>query len=311
MFIVPPIVRPRVQPARRPALTLIELLALTAVLAIIVMILFLMPSRTNRGHSTRLVCSVNLKGLGTSMKIYANDFDDDWAVAPFDETMGGHIDYTVAAGSGAGSVRSPSRTQVSVSGHGGTRQLSVTRTLWMLVRSGDVTPRGFICPQSGDSIVAYQSDQDGIETYYDFAGPQHVSYGFQVPYGPKHTRASEAIDPRVAVAADRGPYADATVAVPREPALEQPVNWRKWRAYNSRNHGGEGQNVLYADGHADFERHPFVGVDRDNIYTVAIGRTLPLEFIVGESPWARSAHPFAPFDSLGKEQYTTDSLIFP
>jgi prepilin-type processing-associated H-X9-DG protein len=307
MFIVPPIVRPRVQPARRPALTLIELLALTAVLAIIVAFLFFLPVRPRRGSSGGLVCGSNLKALGTSMKIYANDFDDDWAVAPFDETMVGHIDYTVAAGSGAGSVRSPSRTQVSVNGDGGTRQLSVTRTLWMLVRSGDNVPKSFICPTSGDSVF----NEQRLDNYYDFAGPQQVSYGFQVPYGPKHTRAAEAFDPRVPLAADRGPYADPTIAVPDEPAMEVPVDRQKWRPYNSRNHGGQGQNVLYADGHAAFERHPFVGVDRDNIYTVAAGRTMPTEFMVGESPWARSAHPFAPLDSLGNEQYTTDSLIFP
>jgi prepilin-type processing-associated H-X9-DG protein len=36
---------------------------------------------------------------------------------------------------------------------------------------------------------------------------------------------------------------------------------------NSRNHGGDGQNVLYGDGHVSFEQNPFVGVNRDNIFT--------------------------------------------
>ena len=36
---------------------------------------------------------------------------------------------------------------------------------------------------------------------------------------------------------------------------------------NSRNHDGDGQNILYGDGHVSFEQNPFVGVHRDNIFT--------------------------------------------
>ena len=34
---------------------------------------------------------------------------------------------------------------------------------------------------------------------------------------------------------------------------------------NSRNHQGTGQNVLYGDGHAEFQQNPFCGSKRDNI----------------------------------------------
>jgi len=36
---------------------------------------------------------------------------------------------------------------------------------------------------------------------------------------------------------------------------------------NSNNHGGDGQNVLYVDGHVEFHASPFAGVKRDNIFT--------------------------------------------
>jgi len=36
---------------------------------------------------------------------------------------------------------------------------------------------------------------------------------------------------------------------------------------NSNNHGKQGQNVLYGDGHVEFQNNPFCGVNRDNIYT--------------------------------------------
>jgi prepilin-type processing-associated H-X9-DG protein len=39
------------------------------------------------------------------------------------------------------------------------------------------------------------------------------------------------------------------------------------RGGNSPNHGRDGQNVLYGDGHVEWTSNPFVGAQRDNIYT--------------------------------------------
>jgi prepilin-type processing-associated H-X9-DG protein len=36
---------------------------------------------------------------------------------------------------------------------------------------------------------------------------------------------------------------------------------------NSTNHDQDGQNVLFADGHVDFDNNPFVGIQKDCIYT--------------------------------------------
>jgi prepilin-type processing-associated H-X9-DG protein len=41
---------------------------------------------------------------------------------------------------------------------------------------------------------------------------------------------------------------------------------------NSRNHDRDGQNILYGDGHVAWESNPFVGVNRDNIYSTADGK---------------------------------------
>ena len=44
----------------------------------------LLPSLSRaRELSKRLVCASNIKGIGTSAKIYANDNDDKWPVPPF------------------------------------------------------------------------------------------------------------------------------------------------------------------------------------------------------------------------------------
>ena len=38
---------------------------------------------------------------------------------------------------------------------------------------------------------------------------------------------------------------------------------------NSPNHQGQGENVLYGDGHAEFQQNPYCGTKRDCIYTVS------------------------------------------
>jgi len=35
---------------------------------------------------------------------------------------------------------------------------------------------------------------------------------------------------------------------------------------NSNNHDKDGQNVLYGDGHVEFQSNPFCGTQRDNIF---------------------------------------------
>ena len=301
-----PLRRCHAVPSESAGFTLIELIVLILVVAaLVVAATILYPYRCRPGLSRRLVCASNIKGLGTCMKIYAYDNDQRWPMPGFDETAE-HVKYTVAVGGGAGTPRSPDRSQPSLSGPGGAAELSVTRAMWMLVRSGDMTLKHFICPQSADE----DDPTDHIEACYDFTGYATVSYGYQVPYGPPLTRAHEGADSRMVLAADKGPYKDANVATP-PPSLALDAPPADWSPYNSLNHGGKGQNALFADGHVTFARTPIVGVDNDNIYTVTLDNARPASRAVGESPWVRSAPPFTPLDEEGKPMASTDSVIFP
>jgi prepilin-type processing-associated H-X9-DG protein len=71
-----------------------------------------------------------------------------------------------------------------------------------------------------------------------------------------------------AVAADLNPgnYSGYNVGVVDEnsaPSFMQKAN--------SSNHQGAGENVLYGDGHVEFQQNPFCGTKRDNVYTKAGG----------------------------------------
>src|SRR5205814_10279898 len=73
-----------------------------------------------------------------------------------------------------------------------------------------------------------------------------------------------------AIAADMNPgtFGESDVTTAKGPKDEKS-NQAGMRKANSMNHRGDGQSVLYGDGHVEFQQNPFCGVKRDNIYTVS------------------------------------------
>jgi hypothetical protein len=177
--------------------------------------------------------------------------------------------------------------------------LSTTRNLWALVRLGASAPKSFICPSSDDQ----PNNEDNPQSYWDFGpgdsslagggngGPPNLlgawsqcSYGYQVPYGPGGTgKPTTDRDMRMALAADKGPWSTKieankgqdpwTTGTPLFSAVNTTSGPDDWRRFNSPNHGGvsdgEGQVVLFADSHAEFQTKPTAGIRQDNIYTQA------------------------------------------
>ena len=304
--------------------TLIELLVVIAIIALLISILLPSLSRA-RELSKRLVCQSNIKGIGTSAKIYANDHNEKWMIPAYDRTQnfgdGFRVKYLEDTGSGGrGQVGMERQFQSYSHDNQASTRVSVTRSYWMLVRSGDITPKQFICPSSGDD----PDPTEDLEFYYDFTEHANISYGYQVPFGPRDTQPREGMDNRQPVAADKGPFyreiADLTWTLEqtnRDINLEDSP--KLWRRFNSGNHGGsmngEGQNVLFADGHASFQRIPAVGIDHDNIYTLMTeewDQEFDANRIHGIPPWEREPDPFPGDDAFGTDQYCgTDSLIYP
>jgi prepilin-type processing-associated H-X9-DG protein len=282
-----------------------------------------------REQTRREQCVANLSGMGKGFYTYCTLSSDVWPIA------------------GPNSTQNPSPSPVvyyNITGrHGGLgaagdlglqpsapywNQLSTTRSMWILLKASGTSPKAFICPSSGDDpdtvgkpgafwdFPARPGDMTADRGWNPTANNETcVSYGYQVPYGPKGKPTTE-VNQRMVLAADKGPYGGVSLnnsQVTAPPAsLDAGSDPKLWRPFNSPNHGGllagNGQNVLFADSHVEFVSTPIVGVLQDNIYTAWKRQGDKGDFdtrMHGDRP-ANTA----PFNSLTPAA-DTDSLIYP
>ncbi len=111
--------------------------------------------------------------------------------------------------------------------------------------------------------------------FWDF-GPdptRHVSYAYHMPYG--QYRLTTSSEPGFALAGDRNPWMDSPFMKARDFSKFKPDiaphggTYDQARGGNNVSHQQDGQNVLFVDSHAQFERRPFCGMEDDNIYTIS------------------------------------------
>jgi hypothetical protein len=146
----------------------------------------------------------------------------------------------------------------------------VTAALFLLLRTQDIRSDAFVCPSSGNEPFTYGGKENSAPNWTNWPGnkglAEHLSYSYQNPYPGRAAikngfSLNIAIGELFAVAADMNPGVDALITVTLD-AGQAAV-----RVGNSPNHGGDGQNVLYGDGHIEWQVSPYVGTARDNIYT--------------------------------------------
>ena len=146
----------------------------------------------------------------------------------------------------------------------------VTAALYLLVRTQDITSEVYVCPSSGQEKWDYGGGTNTPLNWTNWPGikplSQHLSYSMQNPYVPPKAigegwKWNNTLSPEYAVAGDMNPGVDVLTKLTRQSPRDE------LRKGNSINHGGEGQNVLFGDGHCEWVEHPFAGVQFDNIYT--------------------------------------------
>ena len=222
-----------------------------------------------RSVAFRMVCGTNLSGIGKAMLMYANDYDDEFPRA------GGK--------NGVWSNNTPDWLAdsqfvaygLNADGTGG--RATISASLYLLTKYEQVEPKRFVCNRDSGTTefkpARYGVPNKELIELWDF-GPEptkHCSYSYHMPYGPYALTTSYL--PGMAVAADRNPWIDSPFEKARDFSLFKPdvapfdgTQDDACRG-NAASHQGNGQNVLFMDGHVEFTRHSFCGINEDNIYT--------------------------------------------
>lgn len=259
---------------KRRAFTLVELLVVVAIIALLLGILLPALGRA-REIANRAVCGANVNGMYKAMYTYSVTNGDKFPIRG---------NTTLGSGNVVGFSFASRNATTYTNGVAGLSN-SATASLWILVRDGSVSPKGFICPSSGDTKDPMTDSSDvaaSVDETWDFKARANLSYSMINMYHSTSTGGSSAsywgsnVPGEWVLVADNndGPVdATATTAHQNEKA-SNPTSTVIQQQENSSNHAqGEGQNLLYGDGHASFVNDPFQGPSSDNVFAGASNTT--------------------------------------
>ena len=129
--------------------TLIELLVVVAIIALLIAILLPSLARA-REAAKRGVCCQNLKGITSACKTYAFDNEDRWPLAAsYSRAQPTHVPFLNYLG-GSNQVKRDEESRDEDTPNIGKRIDPTTRSLWLLVRNGQLDTKIFKCPSASD-----------------------------------------------------------------------------------------------------------------------------------------------------------------
>jgi len=263
--------------------TLSELVIVGIVLFLLIAFLIIYPSLPHHhgDWSPRIQCASQLSGIGKAIALYQNEYRDQnpvvWGEKEVKGTFGMRL-YNMAGGSSITRWADPNFDDWE-------NQPTVGGCLYLLIKYEDLDPHMFVCPTAPDdkemliedAIEVAKEHGWEVDSWYDlndFQSMANLSYSYNDPWkAPLDANAGA----NLALVADKSNAYDTENGECNLKAGSFPIQNKDgtWddnegsnpQHGNSRNHGKEVQNVLFADTHVEKHNTPTVGVYKDHIYT--------------------------------------------